>query len=38
LAAFFCDPEGHSDLKITEAYIATFDEDVVDKTLVEVFK
>jgi len=38
LAAFFCDPEGHSDLKITEAYLASFDEEAVDNTLDEVFK
>jgi integrase len=29
---------GHSDLKITEAYLASFDEEAVDNTLDEVFK
>ena len=28
---------GHSGLKITEAYLASFDEDAVDKTLDDVF-
>ena len=28
---------GHSDLKITEAYLASFDEDAVDSTLDDVF-
>jgi len=38
LAAFLCDPHGHSDLNITEVYNANFDEDVVDKIHVEVNK
>jgi integrase len=29
---------GHSDLKITEAYLASFDEEAVDSTLDDVFK
>ena len=28
---------GHSDLKITEAYLASFDEDAVDSTIDDVF-
>jgi integrase len=29
---------GHSDLKVTEVYLASFDEEAVDSTLDEVFK
>jgi len=29
---------GHSDLKITEAYLASFDEEAVDSTIDDVFK